>query len=89
MSAADFKLLETFSYLFFFRRRNSIFKSISKSCDVAGDGDETRAESPFIDVEALSDDDDDIPAAANQLPKDVAVEAEPVKRDFKEEVEVS
>ena len=71
----------------FFRRRNSIFKSISKSCDGNG-GDDARAGSPFIDVEALSDGDDDIPAA-NDLPPDGAVEAEPVKRDLKEEVEVS
>ena len=75
----------------FLCRRNSIFKSFSRSCDAAGDGGEggeARAQSPFIDVEALSDEDADIPAAGD-LPPDRAVEAEPVKRDLKEEVEVS
>ena len=56
-----------------------------------GDDDKTRADSPFIDVEALSDDDDEI-ASASESSNDSApkstVEAEPVKTDFKEEVEV-
>ena len=77
--------LQTFD-ISFSRRRNSIFKSISKSCD-GNEGDDVRAGSPFIDVEALSDEDDDIPAA-NDLPPDGAVEAEPVKSDLKEEVGV-
>ena len=72
-------------------RRNSIFKSISRSCDVDdGDDDNARADSPFIDVEALSDDDDEIASAAesNDSPPESTVEAEPVKVDLKEEVEV-
>ena len=74
-------------------RRNSIFKSISRSCDVddGGDDDNARADSPFIDVEALSDDDDEIVSAAessNDSHAESAVEVEPVKRDLKEEVEV-
>ena len=74
-------------------RRNSIFNTISRSCDVDdGDDDKTRADSPFIDVEALSDDDDEI-ASASESSNDSApkstVEAEPVKTDFKEEVEVN
>ena len=81
--------LQTFD-ISFSRRRNSIFKSISKSCD-GNEGDDVRAGSPFIDVEALSDDDDEI-ASASESSNDSApkstVEAEPVKTDFKEEVEV-
>ena len=57
-----------------------------------GDDDKTRADSPFIDVEALSDEDDEI-ASASESSNDSApkstVEAEPVKTDFKEEVEVN
>ena len=47
-----------------------------------------RAQSPFIDVEALSDEDDDIPLAATDFPDAGAARGEPVKSDFKEEVEV-
>ena len=73
-------------------RRNSFFKSFSKSCDTAAAGEakeveEARAQSPFIDVEALSDEDDDIAAAAD-FPDGGAARGEPVKNDFKEEVEV-
>ena len=57
-----------------------------------GDDDKARAVSPFIDVEALSDEDDEI-ASASESSNDSApkstVEAEPVKTDFKEEVEVN